>query len=281
MTTGKDIVFALRESGIKDGDVIFVHSSMSSIGKVQGGADTVIDALLEVIGSDGTLVMPAFTGNFTDPFDISKTQSEVGLITETFRKREGVVRSLHPSHGVCAYGKHANRIIKNNYLAETPCGDNTPFLEIRDLKGKIVLLGVDMNRNTMLHAIEEVVDSPYLVEEFIVPAPTYVKDYENQTCVIKKMPFGHREFIKLTPVLRKNKAIEETYIGSAAVKVMPADKLFDITVDLLKNEPDYFLCHNPYCNSCVAARKKIGETSEKEVHCHNKCTTDNCEICVV
>ena len=91
--------------GIKRGEVIIVHSSLSSMGLVDGGAETVIEALTEVLGDDGTLLFPAFsygTVGESMTFDIKNTPVCVGKIPETFRNTNGVLRSMHPTHSVCA-----------------------------------------------------------------------------------------------------------------------------------------------------------------------------------
>ena len=80
---------------IHKGDIILVHSVLSSMGYVEGGAATVIDALLETVGEDGTVVMSSLTG-WSDAFDSTTTPSAVGRISEEFRKTKGAVRSLHP-----------------------------------------------------------------------------------------------------------------------------------------------------------------------------------------
>lgn len=111
-----DIERALRTVGIENGDVVLVHSSVSSFGYVESGADTVIDALLETVGNDGTIVMPTFTwGSFHDKgkvlFDLVRTPSETGKITEVFRRRKGVIRSTHICHSVAALGPHAQDVM--------------------------------------------------------------------------------------------------------------------------------------------------------------------------
>ncbi|UCD58095.1 MAG: AAC(3) family N-acetyltransferase, partial [Candidatus Hydrogenedentota bacterium] len=104
MVTARKIVADLHSLGLDKGVNIVVHSSLSSLGHVEDGADAVIAALLEVIGETGTLVMPTFTFPPEPAFDVDSTRSTTGLLTETFRKREGVYRSAHPTHSVAAFG---------------------------------------------------------------------------------------------------------------------------------------------------------------------------------
>ena len=113
--TKEILVQNLKNIGIKAGDNLLVHSSLSKIGYLENGADTVIDALLEVIGSKGNLLMPSSPNALlqldyirtTDVFDVQNSPSKLGTITETFRKRNGVLRSLNPTEPVCAFGPDA------------------------------------------------------------------------------------------------------------------------------------------------------------------------------
>ena len=274
------IKFSLELMNIIKGDIILVHSALSSMGYVDGGAATVIDALLETVGEEGTVVMSSLTG-WSDAFDSTTTPSAVGRISEEFRKRNGAVRSLHPVHSIVAIGKQAKFITDDHEKCETGCGTGTPYLKLRDLEGKVILLGVDMDRNTIMHSIEEEINLLYL-RTLAIPAPSYISDYRNKTFTLQKFPPGHRDFIGLTPFLRQREAIIEGKIGSAAVKVMSIKRLFEIGLDILRRDPLFFICNNPNCNSCHWSRmlygtKKIDYSRYKG----NGCADTTCEICVV
>jgi len=283
MTYKEDICEILRELDIVEGDIVLLHSSLSSVGRVDGGAAAVIDAFIEMVGTAGTLVMPAFPDDISRPFDAFATASDTGIITEVFRKKEGVIRSLHPTHSVCAYGKFAGEITENHQNTQSPCGKGTPFHKICDLKGKIVLLGVDMNRNTLLHTAEDIAEMEYLPESYDIPAPTYINGerYPGRTYSIKKLPLGHRDFLKLTPLLRERGLVKEAFIGMAAVKVMDAEKLLGTSLGILQSDPDYFLCNNYYCNSCMTARTKIISGYKALIFKENRCKLEFCEVCSV
>lgn len=163
--TEQDIISSLKEHGLRSGDVAMVHSSLSRLGNVQGGAATVIRALLEVLGDDGTLVMPSFpargyTYNYLSKnpsFDVRHTPSQMGVITETFRKIKGVKRSMHPTDPVCAIGKETKHLLKGHFLEPTPYNENSPFYKLIVLKGKIVLLGTRLDTVTNLHVPEDMI----------------------------------------------------------------------------------------------------------------------------
>ncbi len=280
MITKEDIVFSLECMDIKKGDTLLLHSALTAIGQVEGGADTVIDAFLEAIGQEGTLVMSTLTGWFA-PFDANTSSSAVGYLSECFRKRMGVLRSLHPVHSVCAYGKYADYITKDHDKCETGCGEGTPYLKIAELNGKAILLGVDMDRNTTMHSMEEAIDAKYLLE-LDIPAPTYIDDYKNKKFTLKKFPPGHRDFLSMTPYLRKNNIMVEGKIGNAVVKVINVKEMFDLGKELMEKDPLLFICNNENCNFCHWARlqytdEKIDYDRYKKIHCIDS----TCEICVV
>ena len=276
--TREDIVFSLRQMDIRPGDVLLVHSALSSIGYVQGGAETVVDALLEAVGSEGTVAVSTLTGWFS-PFDAQRSPSAVGEISETLRRRKGALRSLHPVHSVAAIGRQAAFITEGHERCKTGCGRGTPYDKIRRLGGKTVLLGVDMDRNTVMHALEEEIDARYLRTLDIV-APTYLSP--QQTFTLEKFPPGHRDFLCITPVLRREGAMIEGKIGSAVVKVIDTERLFEIGLRMLRDDPLLFICENPNCNSCHWSRLLYsGEGIDLSRYGHNHCTDPTCEICVI
>lgn len=278
MISKENIKYCLYLLGINKGDIVFVHSALSSIGFVDGGAETVIDALLESVGDEGTIIMPALT-NWDSSFDSLTSPSVVGKISETFRKRKNALRSLHPVHSVTAIGKNASYIVDNHDKCETGCGIGTPYMKIHELDGKIMLLGVDMDRNTFIHTIETEINAKYLLT-IDIPAPTYLGDWQNKRIELNKFPSGHRDFISLTASLRKNNVIIEGMIGNAVVKVMRAQNLFEAGVKLLKNDPLHFICNNTNCNFCYNARE-IYSSKKPTNDLINRCCDSNCEICAI
>ena len=116
MTTGSDaltresLAEALTFVGLRQGDTVIVHSSFRSFGAVEGGPETLLDALLDVLGPQGNLVLPTFNYSRPPPvphYDPAVTPSRAGVLTEVGRRRPGAVRSLHPSHSVTVIGPDA------------------------------------------------------------------------------------------------------------------------------------------------------------------------------
>ena len=148
----------LTDLGIESGITLIVHSSLSAIGWVEGGASTVVRALIEVLGKDGTLAMPAATPQCAEPdpltvFVTETTPTKMGTIAETFRTWPGTLRSTHPLESVCARGPLAAEVTSVHPLAFSE-GPGTPFGRLHDCDSAILLLGVGFNRCTALHYAE-------------------------------------------------------------------------------------------------------------------------------
>ena len=134
------LVSDLRSIGVKKGDVLMVHSSLSKMGFVENGAVTVVDACLEAIGPEGTLVMPAFAHNTfskiyldTDPvFDVKHDPSRAGAVTEELRTRPGSLRSFHPTDAVTATGPLASYIVKDHFGQLTPYNTFSPYYRLAE-----------------------------------------------------------------------------------------------------------------------------------------------------
>ena len=151
--------------GVRKGDTLLVHSSLRSLGGAT--ACEVIYGLLNALGEEGTLVLPALSYMHCNPsnrvFDYNSTPSNVGYLPEYFRTSvSGVKRSLCPTHSCCAVGKNADYVVSGHILDSTPCGENSPFRRVFELGGKILFIGCGMNPNTSMHAVEELSEPDYL-----------------------------------------------------------------------------------------------------------------------
>ena len=167
--TKKHIKKFFRNIGLKKNDIILLHSSLGRIGYVENGSDAVIDAILEIIGKNGLLVMPGFSPlKYSSKFrmyefNAQKTPSYTGAIPETFRKRNGVKRSLSPTHSLCALGRKAGELVKGHEKCDNPFAMNGPFGRLYRWNAKIFLLGVDHHANSSLHIVEDYPDFPVKV----------------------------------------------------------------------------------------------------------------------
>ena len=161
--TKKHLKEQLYQMGLNGTETILIHSSMKAIGDVEGGAETVLDAWMEYF-KEGLLLLPTHTWktvNESHPvFDSQKEPSCVGILTNLFMKREGVVRSLHPTHSMAGFGKHAAEYLAGEEYHNTPCTPGGCYDRLKDAGGKILLVGVGHERNTYIHSVEEVLNVP-------------------------------------------------------------------------------------------------------------------------
>jgi aminoglycoside 3-N-acetyltransferase len=141
--------------------IVMVHSSLGRIGWTKGGPNTVIVALMEVLGADGTLVVPAESPQVADPagedvFDPRTTPTTMGAIPEAFRNYPATQRSNHPLVSICANGRRAAELTAEHAL-EFCEGRGTPFEKLYELDAWTLLLGVGFDRCTSLHYAESLV----------------------------------------------------------------------------------------------------------------------------
>lgn len=165
MNSKEQLVCDLKNLGINEGDVLLVHSSFKGLNCQDITPDEIIDALLEAIGEEGTLLMPALSYigvNADNPhFDVNETKTCVGIIPEIFRKRHAVTRSVHPTHSVSAMGRHKSEMTLKHCLDMTPVGMNSPFMQLPKYGGKILMLGCSLLPNTFMHGVEEYARASY------------------------------------------------------------------------------------------------------------------------
>lgn len=165
LNTQRTLVAEMRDIGIEPGMTLMVHASLSKVGWIKGGAETVVRALFETLGPDGTLVMPAATPQLAPPgsgphglkppaaFDIRSTPTAMGALAEAFRTWPGTYRSAHPLDSVCAHGPNAANVT-SEHRHEFSEERGTPFEKLYDLDSFTLLLGVGFNRCTALHFAE-------------------------------------------------------------------------------------------------------------------------------
>ncbi len=242
--TKKDIKAGLMGLGLKKGDTVGVHSSLSSFGHVEGGAETVIDALLETIGEEGNIVMSTHSANLSEdkrtpemialgiswlfkilPYDPDKTPVTTGIIPETFRKRKGVVRGLHPSLSVAASGPEAEVLSEG-------------WHRLLELDGYILLIGVGLDRCTAMHLAEKRVQFPDRILKKITPPKWFVEKYPEDEWEWDIGPYP--DFARLTQPCFERGIMRTTEVGKASLKLAKLRELIDLYAEYLKRNPDLF-----------------------------------------
>lgn len=244
--TRSRLVADLRRLGVRPGGVLLVHSSLSSLGYVPGGADIVIHALLDALGPGGTLVLPTHTFQQMNAgcrtFDANKTASCVGTLTQVFRQMPGVRRSLHPTHSVAAIGPLAGDIVCEHESASTPCGNGTPYARILDCDGQILLLGVGLKNLTVFHTIEAMAGVPYLLkqdsEEFVL---IDADGCQKTVSLFRHEPGVRRCFPDTEAFLESEGALKRGHIGSARSFLVEGRTFRDSMMRRVREEPRFLL----------------------------------------
>jgi len=246
--TKDDIEKGLCELGLKRGDNVGVHSSLSSLGYVEGGADTVIDALLETVGEEGTVVMPTYSTNRREiertqrevelgvtwkykilPYDPQETPCWTGRIPEAFRKRKGAVRSLNPTHSLAAIGPKADELVQG-------------WNKLLEADGYILLLGVDLGCCSAMHLAEERVHLPPHILEKLEPPQELLEEYGADLGWPKwDIGYGpYPDFAKMEKPCKEHGIMKTVRIGEATVKLLRLRDLINLYAEYLGKNPDTF-----------------------------------------
>jgi aminoglycoside 3-N-acetyltransferase len=240
--------------GISRGTTLFVHSSVKAVGPGVR-AETLIAALRTAIGDEGTLLFPTFTSREEDYFDPATTLSVMGAVAEVFRKMPNTIRSRHPRHPVAAQGPAARDLVDGHEYAVGPCGVGTPFEKLARMAGQVLMIGVDLDRLTLLHTAEALLDLPYLndLESKYVDASGHLR----KVCM-RQVPGGHRGGVfGLEKTLRQRDLIHYGRVGNARSMLMDAGPVLEAMIAILRANPAAALCQGDYCPDCVDSKAKI------------------------
>lgn len=259
----------LESMGLKGGETILIHSSMKAIGVVNGGADTVLDVWMEYF-KDGLLLLPTHTWktvNADNPvYNPYTTPSCVGLLTNMFMKRDGVIRSLHPTHSMSGYGKNAAEYLAGEEYNNTPCTPGGCYDRLKEVGGKVLLVGVGHERNTYIHSVEEVLNVPNRLSdmpmELVIEIqeesnnsgklPPYNRDdgwkkhTDNKLCrkvYVRKhynaqQPHISEDFVKLNQIFLDRGVVRKVKFGDADSLLCDAKGMFNIVRQVIAPDPE-------------------------------------------
>lgn len=249
--TKTQVLSAFSEVGLKAGQTVMVHTSLGSIGYVCGGAQTIIEALIETVGSEGTIMMPTQSWKNLDPEDgvhwtveeeywqiirdnwpaydknITPTNT-MGAVAEMFRSYPGVTRSDHPARSVAAWGKHSKYLTENHDLSNI-FGEGSPIGKLYELDGDVLLIGVDYDKNTSIHLADVRAEYPSkhncIEHSAIIENGVRVwKDYET-------LFVDGEDFVDIGKEFEKSNPVKEAILGDAKLKLMSQRKLVDFATE--------------------------------------------------
>lgn len=236
----------LNSGGLKSGQTVIIHSSLSSLGWVCGGPITLIQALIEVVTKNGNIVMPTHSEDYTEPSywknpavdeswwqtireEMPAYQPEItpcrgiGVVPETFRKFPNVKRSSHPAVSFAAWGQNSDYITKEHSLKNS-LGENSPLGKVYNLKGKILLIGVNHSRNTSLHLAEH--KANFRKEKEIQGGPI-LKNGKRVWMEYEDLKYDDSDFKEVGEAFENKINYQEFNIGHTTARLIPQKALID------------------------------------------------------
>ena len=252
----------LRRLGVDSSGVLLVHASFRAVRPAEGGPAGVVDALRRAVGSEGTLVMPSWTGNDDDVFDPMSTAAspDLGVVADTFWRQPGVLRSGHP-FAFAAAGLHAGAIV-HGPIPIPPHAPGSPVGRVYELDGQVLLLGVGHDANTTLHLAEILAGVPYRLPKHctVLREGQAVRlDYEeNDHCCAR--------FALADDWLRARGLQREGRVGQAHARLVRAREVVAVALEYLRRDP-LVLLHpaDARCAECDEARASVSTSEERPV----------------
>lgn len=260
IVTKKDIIEGLKKLGIEAGMGLMVHSSLSSFGHVEGGAETVIQALMEVLTPEGTLLMPSF--NHADVFhegeagfyDPTRTITTNGKIPDTFWRMPGVLRSLNPTHAFAAWGRNARRYTQYHHRTLT-MGPGSPLELLYRDGGFCLMIGVYYESNTFHHVVEQCTGAPCLGPRewaFPVILPDGRQVY-GRSWAWREAACPLTDECRYEDIMEERGLHKQTTVGKSILTLYRLKDCYEVVEEVLKNGKDGF----PPCSLCKIKPEKV------------------------
>ena len=249
-----EIADALRSVGLQSGDAVMVHTSLGKIGYVCGGAQAVIEALIEVVGQEGTVMMPSQSWKNLDPetgvhwdADESDWQSirdhwpaynkaitptnTMGAVAEMFRSWPGAIRSDHPARSFAAWGKHAEYLTKNHDLSDI-FGETSPLAKFYKLDGKVLLIGVGYDKNTSLHLAD--VRAEYPGKHTSVEHSAVLENGRRVWKAYETLFVDGEDFTAIGAAFEAARPVKKAPVGQTELSLMRQRELVDFAVEWIE-----------------------------------------------
>lgn len=238
LCTRASLAADLRELGVRPGETLLVHASLSSLGWVCGGPVTVVHALLDALGDDGTLVVPTHSGENSDPahwgnppvpeawwadirasmppYDPRTTRSHgVGVLPETVRTWPGAVRSAHPQTSFAAVGPRAATLTEG-HAPDCRLGEHSPLARLEEAEARVLLLGAGFGSCTAFHLAEYRLPAPQADNSFAEATP-----HGRRWTTVRDTSVSDAGFDELGAAFEKDRPMSRGSVGAADVRLFP------------------------------------------------------------
>ena len=239
MHTKEQLKEQLRAMGIRPDDTVMIHISLRAVGPVENGADGVIDAFKECL-PEGLFLVPTHSWanvNRENPvYDVRSTPACIGVLPQVAAFRPDGIRSLHPTHSIWACGKGAAEFVAGEENCPTPGMPGFAWERLRHVGTKILLIGVGHERNTFIHAVEEVADVPDRISQpFDVTVIDYdgnshTHPYSNHYC--SRHPHVSEQFPNFDKAFDYHGVQKIGKLGNADVKIVDAAKCAEVVLKI-------------------------------------------------
>ena len=256
--TRAEIVADLRNIGLKTGDHVAVTVSYGEIGNVEDGPVTVLDSILEVIGPEGTLMMPTYSTSSLPfklkrefVFDPETSPSYTGYVTELLRLRPGSIRSHHPVSSITSVGKYTKYLTKGH--DENALG-LLPFFRLANLGGKYLSIGLDDRLLAIRHTGQVLSGLDSIIPMYYA---TQYRKVNNEVGIYHEYFPCPTNLISITPLLEKKGVLKQGKIGMTEAKIGKAKDIIIETFKSLSKNPELNLCHKSSCIWCRMVEKKL------------------------
>lgn len=251
-----DLKAALETLGIHKGQILMVHTSLSALGFVCGGAQVVIEALMEAVGPEGTLMMPTQSWKNLDPtagvhweepeqwWDLIRQNwpaydkritptNTMGAVAEMFRSWPGALRSDHPARSVAAWGKYAEYLTQDHDLSNI-FGEGSPIGKLYELGGSVLLIGVGYDKNTSLHLAD--VRAEYPGKHDVFESSAILEKGERVWRTYKTLYVDGEDFEQIGAAFEAFYPVRKTTLGNGTLTLMDQRQLVDFAVDWIEHE---------------------------------------------
>jgi aminoglycoside 3-N-acetyltransferase len=229
---------ALRKLGVDAGQVLFVHSGADWLRSVEGGPIKVLELIRRILGDEGTLALPSFPFDglaseylATGTFDVRRSPSKMGLLTELFRRMPGVRRSLHATHPVCAIGKMSEHLTNSHHLDSHPFGPRSPFGRLEEGRGMILMLGVNSDFLTHVHVVEDEIGDGFPLQVYL-PDPIEVSVVNQDGNTVSLTTLVHNPAVsRLKSISRherewqRSRVLRRSTVGHIELRLIDAKRL--------------------------------------------------------
>jgi aminoglycoside 3-N-acetyltransferase len=245
---------ALRELGLTNGDNVIIHSAFSRSNGFIGGPGDVIQCALNVIGANGHLLMVSmpYRGSSesyaaqNNTFDVEKTPSAMGVISETFRRQAGVLRSSNPLHPILAFGPKARWLLADHEKSPYSCGKGSPFERFMNIGGKVLFFDVPFSTLTFMHYVEhrfqESLPVKVYEEEYAtlrVKEPTG-KTFATRQYLFSKEARNRRNFTVVENDLLHRRLLAVKRLGNTRLMMVRTSDVFDCATEIIKKGPGIY-----------------------------------------